>query len=77
MMMKDTQKTEISGLGKAASVYVGVITMGSGENLSAGGVVDRGDFLLQTTIVQGVGASAKELNGVSERLLRLLDGAVT
>lgn len=72
-VLKQPEKTSLTGLGKAASVYVGVPSFGSGANLMAGGVVDLGDVLLQVTLVQGKGLPADQLTGVAEGILRAVN----
>lgn len=75
--LKSVKKRSVSGIGDAASTFTGLLAMGGSQNLMAGGVVDRGDFLLQTTLVQAQSMAANDLDQVSERLLRLLDGSIS
>lgn len=74
--MTDVVKKEVTGLGDAATVYTGLSPMGSGENLMGGGVVDRGDVLLQVTLVQAQKIPAGELEAMAEAALRVLDSKV-
>jgi len=71
--LKDPILTEISGLGDAAAVKVGLPTMGSGTNFLAGGVVDHGTYLLQVTLGQARDMDAATLGRAAEKVLRLID----
>lgn len=75
--LTDPQLAEISGLGDAATTYVGVPAFGGSTQLMAGGVVDRGDFLEQVTMSQASDLTADQLVPAAEALLRLLDGKLT
>ncbi|WP_372735170.1 hypothetical protein [Nocardioides sp.] len=71
--LTDPVRRDIADLGSAASTFVGLPAFGGSENLMAGGVVDRGSFLEQTTLAQGQQMSAEDLDRIAEALLRLLD----
>lgn len=72
-VLDSPQVRDLDGLGDAAAVYVGVPGFGGSTQLMAGGVVDRGAFLEQTTISQASDLPADRLDPIAEALLRLLD----
>lgn len=71
--LKDPVATDVSGLGDAAVVKVGLPAMGGSENLMAAGVVDHGAYLLQVTLVQAQNLPAPTLATAAEKTLRLID----
>jgi len=69
----DAVQRDLTGLGDAAATYTGVPGFGGSTQVMAGGVVDRGSFLEQTTLTQASDMTAEELDPIAEALLRLLD----
>lgn len=74
--MTSPEHHPVDGLSGDATVVIGAPTMGSGENLMAAGVVDKGDHALTVTLSQGQGIAASKLVAVAGALLRLLDAAI-
>lgn len=72
--LTDPVLRDLDGLGDAATTYTGVPAFGGSTQVMAGGVVDHGDFLEQTTISQASDLPADQLDPIAEALLRLLDG---
>lgn len=74
--MSSPQHHAVEGLSGEATVVIGAPTMGSGENLMAVGVVDKGDHALTVTLNQGKGIAAEKLLAIATALLKQLDAAI-